>query len=139
MTDEQKHAIDHAKKVLRGVKLYGHAEILSASKPAEPAATTINLIIRDVCESEPGDITHVDTLCIGVEYLRDILERRLERAALPSGKVAQAEPVAWKVDGLNGCNESSPGVWLKKVNADEAAAMLFKSSVTPLYAAPQKD
>lgn len=34
MTDEQEHAIAHAQRVLRAVKLYDHAELLSASKPA---------------------------------------------------------------------------------------------------------
>jgi hypothetical protein len=41
MTDEQKHAVEHAQKVLRAVKLYSHAELLSASKPAAPAEKAI--------------------------------------------------------------------------------------------------
>jgi hypothetical protein len=36
LTDEQIHAISHAQKVLRGVKLYDLAALLSASKPAVP-------------------------------------------------------------------------------------------------------
>ena len=38
MTDEQKNAIDHAQKILRAVKLYDHAALLSASiaDTAEP-------------------------------------------------------------------------------------------------------
>lgn len=48
LTDEQKHAIDHAQKILRGVKLYGHAELLSASKPAAKS-----------CQTGWGDICHM--------------------------------------------------------------------------------
>lgn len=40
LTDEQIHAISHAQKVLRGVKLYDLAELLSASKPAAPHIDT---------------------------------------------------------------------------------------------------
>jgi hypothetical protein len=54
----------------------------------------------------------------------------LADAAIAAGGAQEA--VAWKVDGLNGYNESAPSVWLKKDNAEAAAARLFKSSITPL-------
>jgi hypothetical protein len=63
----------------------------------------------------------------------------LERAEMAETQIAAAEkqePVAWKIDGLNEYNESAPGVWLKKGNADASASMLFRSTVTPLYAHP---
>jgi hypothetical protein len=99
-----------------------------AARTAEPVATTVNLIIRDVCESEPGDINHVDTLCIGVEYLRDILERRLERAALTAGKAAQAEPVLDKPAKVGG---GRFGVGVKWSTVIGAAQRHYEYEVTP--------
>jgi hypothetical protein len=59
-----------------------------------------------------------------------LIEHIASRAAIAAGGAQEA--VAWKVDGLNGYNESAPSVWLKKDNAEAAAAWLFKSSITPL-------
>lgn len=47
-------------------------------------------------------------------------------------EVLAGEPAAWLVDGLNGTNERTPSVWLRKANAESAAAMLFNASIEPL-------
>lgn len=45
-------------------------------------AALIDLIVRDVCETDPADHDKPDTLFIKVSDLRAILESRLEEAAL---------------------------------------------------------
>lgn len=56
------------------------------------------------------------------------------QAALDSTEAA-GEPVAWIVDGLDGYNERSPSVWLRKENAQNVASTMFKASLAPLYTA----
>jgi hypothetical protein len=100
---------------------------LSIATPQADAAPTFEAwATNEGLISESHGVRFVNSMC-------DVARKAWD-AAIAAGGAQEA--VAWKVDGLNGHNESAPGVWLKKVNADAAAAMLFKSSVTPLYAAP---
>lgn len=36
-----------------------------------------DLILRDICEAEPADPDHEQTICIGYDYLRLIIDRNL--------------------------------------------------------------
>lgn len=47
--------------------------------------TTVDLIVRGCCETEPADPDHQDTICISVDALRGILEGHL--AAKPDGRL----------------------------------------------------
>lgn len=116
------HAIGDA------IKKYADAEFSATATPQADAAPVPDEIVQAV--QAYGD-ARADSGDSASAVARVLV---LVRAAIAAGEAQ--EPVAWKVDGLNGYNESAPGVWFKKANADEAAAMLFKSSVTPLYAAP---
>jgi hypothetical protein len=57
-------------------------------------------------------------------------------AALASDTAGAPEAAAYLVTGLNGSNEEWASAWIKRANADEAAARLYRAAVTPLYADP---
>lgn len=62
---------------------------------------------------------------------------RISKRALARSDAAQApEAAAYLVTGLNECNEEWASAWIKRGNADAAAARLYRGAVTPLYAAP---
>ncbi|HKR46624.1 MAG TPA: hypothetical protein VJU59_44360 [Paraburkholderia sp.] len=59
------------------------------------------------------------------------------RCTLAASDAAGAqEAAAYLVTGLNETNEEWTSAWVKRANADEAAARLYRADVTPLYAAP---
>ncbi len=110
-------------------------------------AELVTLIIRGVCEAEPGDPDHKDTVCIGVEYLRGILEACIETAiphpslATPAAAVAsmvptraphvEEDPVAYRY-------RDRSGSW-RYVGAPVVRAWGEPSSIEhePLYSSPR--
>jgi hypothetical protein len=50
----------------------------------------------------------------------------------PTQSAEQDEAAAYLVRGLDGYNEEYASVWIKRANADAAAAAIFRASITPL-------
>jgi hypothetical protein len=53
----------------------------------------------------------------------------------PAQSAEQDEPAAYLVRGLDCHNEEYATVWIKRANADAAAAAIFRASITPLVQA----
>lgn len=45
---------------------------------------------------------------------------------------ANPDPAAYLVRGVDSCNEEYASVWINRANAEEAAKMIYRASVTPL-------
>lgn len=69
---------------------------IEAQPAPEPAAMTQDiaaLIVRSVCESDPADPEHADTVCVNVNDLADMIVTHL-----PASQAAVPELVTWVVD-----------------------------------------
>ena len=66
-----------------------------------------------------------------------------QASAAATDTVTDAEPAAYLVRGIDSQNEEYASVWIKRQNADAAAAGIFRATITPLderrAAAPQTD
>lgn len=89
--------------------------------------------ITSVCafDAERAEKWRPEALAIG-----RAVERAVLAALAPSDAAGAPEAAAYLVTGLNESNEEWASVWIKRANADEAAARLYRARVTPLCAAP---
>jgi hypothetical protein len=50
------------------------ADAIDAHLAQPVQAVDVGALIRDVCETDPADPNHMDTVCINVDQLRQIVE-----------------------------------------------------------------
>lgn len=81
MTDEQKHAIEHAQKVLRAVKLYDLATSLAPTQGADA-------LLADCGETLPGEFDNAEDLIAAMRTWKPVAE------GVDSLQGADAQPVA---------------------------------------------
>jgi hypothetical protein len=96
----------------------------AAEKPIyQQRAAGFNAAWRDVSKECFDECSAIDTF-----------ETRIVYAApqQPAQSAEQDEAAAYLVRGLDGYNEEYASVWIKRANADAAAAAIFRASITPL-------
>jgi hypothetical protein len=114
--------------VIAGIK-WGFSEAIKQSVTSRAAAPTP---VADSGAMESALAELIDKIMPGLDSGNILADARTA-----SDAITRSEPVAWLVNGLNSHNGPSSSAWIRKDNADAAAALLFRESVTPLYRYPR--
>jgi hypothetical protein len=133
------YSVDQGETYVKGIPLYATPQ---SSQPVE-AGEPVENIRFDFINSDGRE----DSKVISHDEMRERYAEMYKAAhsnfgaptpsavVLDDERAAEIEPAAYLVQGLNGHNEEYASVWIKRANADAAAAAIFRASITPLVQA----